>query len=132
MLFFGPSMRTLLFLTIGLLASCASVSQHARQGDLVGQWRYADATQSCRYVFSTDGTFRADVAIRGQIVSKFTGRWTVKGDALFYEYLTDQRGEVTPGSTDRDKLLAVEKDYFIIEAADGSHRRYNRIEQGST
>lgn len=125
---FGPAMRTLLLFTLALLASCATGSNHSpRQSDLVGQWQYADATQSCRYVFSGDGTFRANVAIRGRVVSKFTGRWSVAGNALLYQYLTDQRGEVAPGSTDRDKLLAVEKDHFIIQAADGSQRRYERL-----
>lgn len=123
---FGPLMRALLFLTVSLLASCAT-GLRPRQSDLVGQWRYADKTQSCGYIFSPDGTFRAEVAIGGKTISKFTGRWSVKGDALLYEYLTDQRGEIATGSKDRDKLLEVTKDHFLIEAGDGSHRRYVRL-----
>jgi hypothetical protein len=32
------------------------------------------------------------------------------------------------GTTDRDKLLSVQKDFFTIEAADGSRRKYHRIQ----
>lgn len=118
-------MRILLLLPAIVLFACASVATNDKQA-LVGQWRYADATQSCSYLFSSDGNFRAEVAIRGETVARFTGRWSVDGDALLYEYLTDQRGEVAPGTRDRDKLLRVGKNSFVIRAADGSERRYER------
>lgn len=121
-------MRVFSLLAICLFGSCAT-SPHLLQRDLLGQWRYSDPAQSCRYVFSPDSTFRADVAIHGKTVARFTGRWSVKGDVLLYEYLTDERGEIAPGSTDHDQLLSVQKDYFIIKAADGSQRRYDRVQR---
>lgn len=119
-------MRMSFLFLLGILVSCVAVSPPP-QAQLIGRWRYADAAQSCQYTFTADGKFTADVAIRGRVTSKFTGRWSVKGDSLFYQYLTDAQGAVAPGTTDQDKLLAVEKDYFIIRAADGSQRRYRRV-----
>ena len=119
-------MRTLLVLFLGVLASCAT-SLRPRQAELVGRWRYADAAQSCQYSFTADGKFTADVRLRGETAARFTGRWSVKGDFLMYQYLTDARGAVPAGTTDQDKLLVVQKEFFIIQAADGNRRKYQRL-----
>jgi hypothetical protein len=51
----------------------------------------------------------------------------VNGNALLYTYLSDALGRIPAGATDRDKLLGIQKDFFLIEAADGSRRRYLRV-----
>lgn len=109
-----------------LLASCASFSS-SPQNRLVGEWKYADKIQSCQYAFQPDGSFTGKVTYRGKLVSKFRGRWTVKADVLLYTYTSDALGRIPAGAIDQDKLLSVEKDAFLIEAADGSRRRYLRI-----
>ncbi|MEY2562876.1 MAG: hypothetical protein QOH88_1069 [Verrucomicrobiota bacterium] len=119
-------MKALFALTLCLLASCAAV-RPATQSTLAGEWRYRDKIQSCHYVFNQDGSFHGEVIYHGKLVSKFTGRWSVQGDALRYNYLTDALHRIPPGSIDRDKLLTVQKDSFAIEAADGSRRTYSRV-----
>lgn len=109
-----------------LLASCANF-RASEKDSLVGRWRYADDTQSCLYAFRPDGTFTGEVNFRAKLVSKFKGRWAVKGDVLSYNYINDVLGRIPPGAIDHDKLLRVEKGSFLIEAADGSQRRYFRI-----
>lgn len=109
-----------------LLASCASFSSGGSNA-LVGEWKYADKIQSCRYAFNSDGSFTGEVNSRGKLVSKFRGRWAVKGDVLLYNYISDTLGRIPAGAIDRDKLLRVQKDSFLIEAADGSQRRYVRL-----
>jgi hypothetical protein len=108
-----------------LLASCAGLSS-SPQGRLVGEWKYADEIQSCRYVFKREGSFTGEVRNRGKLISKFRGRWTVKADVLLYTYTSDALGRIPAGATDQDRLLSVEKDFFLIRAADGSQRRYSR------
>lgn len=120
-------MKIALVLISCLLASCACFPSAARDS-LVGEWKYADNTQSCRYAFKRDGSFTGEVRYRAKLVSKFTGRWAVKKDVLFYNYISDVLGRIPAGATDRDKLLSVEKDSFLIEAADGNRRRYLRIQ----
>ena len=119
-------MKSALVLALCLLASCAGM-QTATRSSLVGNWRYADQTQSCRYAFKEDGSFTGEVVHRTQLVSKFRGVWTVQDNALLYTYLGDALGRIPKGARDRDKLLAIQKDSFLIEAADGSRRRYLRI-----
>lgn len=123
-------MKTVFALTLFLMASCAVV-QPGRQSALTGEWRYADKIQSCHYVFNRDGTFHGEVTYRGKLISKFTGRWSVRGDTLLYNYISDALDRIPAGATDRDKLLAVQKDSFTIEAADGSKRTYARIQQAA-
>jgi hypothetical protein len=119
-------MRFLLSLSFCLLVSCAGLPPQV-SSRIVGEWRYADEIQSCHYVFALDGTFRGEVIYKGEPFSKFTGTWSVKGDAILYRYTKDALGRIQPGALDRDKLLKVGKDFFIIQAADGNKRRYERV-----
>lgn len=119
-------MKIALVLISCLLASCAGLPSDGRNS-LVGEWRYADDIQSCRYHFKRDGSFTGEVSYRAKLVSKFTGTWAVQSDGLLYTYISDELGRIPVGATDRDKLLSVRKDSFLIEAADGSRRRYSRI-----
>lgn len=119
-------MKPVLALTLCLIASCAAV-RPTTQSKLTGEWRYTDKIQSCHYVFKGDGSFNGEVTYRGKLISKFAGRWSVKGDALLYHYTRDALHRIPVGATDRDTLLQVQNDSFTIEAADGSKRTYSRI-----
>jgi hypothetical protein len=119
-------MKTVLALMLCLMASCAGVGSNS-SNSLVGEWRYADKIQSCHYVFKQDGSFNGDVIYHARLVSKFTGRWSVSGDVLRYTYVADALDRIPAGATDRDRLLSVQGEFFVIEAADGSKRKYVRI-----
>jgi len=77
--------------------------------------------------FNRDGSFKGEVVYHAKLISKFTGRWSVDGDALLYTYISDELDRIPAGATDRDKLLSVHREFFIIEAADGSKRKYLRV-----
>ena len=108
------------------LSSCATVDRQSKS-QLVGDWRYSDQTQSCRYSFRRDGSFSGEVRRGKELVLKFTGRWKIHDRALNYVYLTEAFGRIPRGTTDRDQLLEVKKDSFLIEAANGDRRRYLRV-----
>ena len=126
-------MKPTLALVLFLMASCAGLQSRAATA-LVGEWRYADRIQSCHYVFKRNGMFEGEVVYRRKLLSKFTGRWSVEGDALLYTYGSDLLDRIPVGATDRDRLLHVEREFFVIEAADGSRRKYLRVRKvpGST
>ena len=111
---------------VALLPGCATFDRQSR-APFVGDWLYADQVQSCRYSFSPDGTFQGEVRQNAVAISRFTGRWTVKADALLYTYLSDAFGRIPVGATDRDQVLEVSRDSFFIRAANGERRRYRRI-----
>jgi hypothetical protein len=120
-------MKTILAL-FWLLAfsSCATVDRQTKS-QLVGDWRYSDAIQSCHYSFKPDGSFSGEVTRHAKPVLKFAGRWKIEGDALNYVYLREAFGRIPPGTTDRDQLLDVKDDSFLIRAANGDRRRYVRV-----
>jgi hypothetical protein len=120
-------MKAILALTaVFWLASCADLPSRS-SSRLLGEWQYKDKDQSCQYVFNQDGTFKGQVVYRSKLISKFVGRWSIAGDALHYTYIRDALGNIPPGAIDRDKLLSVQKEFFIIEAADGHRRKYLRV-----
>ena len=126
MLPFCCRMKIALVLISLVVASCSSLPS-GKQDSQVGEWRYADKVQSCRYDFKRDGTFTGEVHFQTKLVSKFRGNWTIQDKFLLYHYLGDDLGRIPAGTTDRDELLNVEKQAFLIEAADGSRRRYIRL-----
>jgi hypothetical protein len=122
-----PELMKAILALFSLLAigSCTTTGFQARS-KLVGDWRYSDETQGCHYSFKPDGFFSGEVTRRGKLVLKFTGRWRVEGGALLYVYLSEAFGRIPPGTTDRDQLLELQKDWFVIQAANGERRRYRR------
>lgn len=116
----------LAFISLLSLAACATLESPSRSRQLVGNWRYADQVQSCRYSFESDGSFTGEVKLRTKLISKFKGRWSVRGQTLLYSYVSDALGRIPAGATDRDQLLEIKKDSFIIQAANGDRRRYVR------
>jgi hypothetical protein len=117
----------LAFISLFLLAACATIDSPGRARQLVGDWRYTDQVQSCQYSFKSDGSFTGEVRLRKKLISKFKGRWSVRGQALLYNYESDALGRIPAGATDRDQLLEIGKDSFVIQAANGERRRYGRI-----
>jgi hypothetical protein len=119
-------MKALLALALCSLASCAGL-QGITASSLVGEWRYADKTKSCHYLFNQNGNFSGDVVYHGKTISKFTGRWSIDGDTLLYTYASDALDRIPAGATDGDRLLSVHREFFVIQAADGSKRKYLRV-----
>jgi len=117
----------LTFISLLSLAACATLESPSRSGQLVGNWRYADHVQSCRYSFQSDGSFTGEVKLRAKLVSKFKGRWAVQGETLLYSYMSDALGRIPAGAIDRDDLLEIKKNSFVIQAANGDRRRYVRM-----
>jgi hypothetical protein len=117
----------LAFISLLSLATCATVDSSRRGRQLLGSWRYTDQIQSCQYSFKSDGSFTGEVKLRKKLISKFKGRWSVRGQTLLYSYVSDALGRIPAGTTDRDQLLEIGKDSFVIEAANGERRRYVRM-----
>ena len=118
-----PVFAALLLLSLG---ACASVERQ-RRTQLVGHWRYADEQQSCDYSFQPDGSFTGQVKFLRKVVSRFNGRWELRESALLYTYLSDSLGRIPPGTTDRDQILDIKEQSFLIQAANGEQRRYHRV-----
>jgi len=121
--------KTFLLLAAFCVASCATVGEKG-EPTLVGRWRWTDSRHTAEYAFLRDGTFTGFVTGDGALLSKFAGKWLVREGAILYEYTSDKTGRIQAGTRDRNKLLAAAHDHFVIEAADGSVRKYVRVNGG--
>jgi hypothetical protein len=101
------------------------------QDQLVGHWRYADKFYGCDWILQEDGTFTGSVTRGGILVSRQTGRWIIEGDQLVCSSIRDEFN-MLGSSTDRDLLLEVTEQFFIIKTRQGIRRRYERIDQAKT
>jgi hypothetical protein len=123
-----PVFKAALAFVALLGASCATLEQ-SRESKLVGQWRTTNPQATVDYTFVKDGTFSGRVTSEGAVVANFTGKWELEAGEILYEYISDTAGGIAPGTRDRDKLLTIAADHFVIEARDGSRRKYLRIAQ---
>ncbi|CAN5312472.1 hypothetical protein BH20VER2_BH20VER2_04920 [soil metagenome] len=120
--------RLLLLIAALCLCACATTGRPT-ENRLVGKWRYEQGEQSAEYVFSKDRTFTGHVSSGRRVVADFTGRWSLAADAILYEYVSDRKGSIPPGTRDRDRLVSVTPGFYIIEARDGSQRKYARVRE---
>jgi hypothetical protein len=114
-----------------LFASCLTIPEKA-DSKLIGKWRSTDRRgHTAEYEFLANGTFRGSVTdYDGSLLSEFVGRWVFRDRVISYEYTSDKTGRIRAGTKDRDKLLGIGRDHFVIEAADGSVRKYVRVSNG--
>jgi hypothetical protein len=124
------ALKSLLGLGALILAACSTVGGNVESQKLVGRWRSTNERHVAEYAFFGDGTFTGFVATEGSMLSQFTGRWHLRGGSIQYDYTSDKMGRIPAGTKDRDKLIRVNRDYFVIEAADGGIREYKRIGGG--
>ncbi len=119
-------LRTALALITLFAAACASTSSRP-EAKLVGHWRAVNQSQTAEYTFAADGTFTGSVKSGSTTISKFTGKWALANGAISYEYTFDALGGIPAGTKDQDRLIEVTPGYYVIEAKDGSRRRYARV-----
>lgn len=129
----GLSTTVKLVLALGafLVAACSTIGEKA-ENKLVGKWHSSDRSgNTAIYEFLGNGTFSGSVKTEdGVVMSQYTGKWKFSAGAILYQYTSDKTGRIRPGTRDHDKVLKIERDYFVIEAADGSVRRYLRASSG--
>src|SRR5438552_12836498 len=96
--------------------------QDFTSNQLVGCWRGREGAYTCDWVLQRDGTFTADVSQRGVAISRSIGTWTIEGGELVSVCTKDEFDLIGPGHIERDMLLEVSADYFILGTRQGIRR----------
>ena len=117
--------RTLALLLVSLTVS---VLAGPAKEEFVGHWRYIGEHQTCDYTFKDDGTFSGQMVEDGKIVLEFSGKWSIDGDKLKYEYTRVSPEVITPGTVDQDRIAEVTPEYYIVETRYYSRRQYSRVD----
>jgi hypothetical protein len=110
-----------------LLVSAAGFAAPSKE-QFVGHWRYLGDTQTVDYTFRADGTFTGNMSEDGKVVLQYTGKWSIEGDKLKYEYISSKPKVIDAGTTDLDTITEVTRDYYIIETKYYAKRQYSRVD----
>jgi hypothetical protein len=123
-------MRTLLIIAaLSLPFSILADDPHSDQ--LLGHWRYTNvsANRVDDITFAADGTYTGRILQDGKLFWEFAGKWSLRGNTLSYEYTRSSLRRLPVGLKDRDRLLEVTKDYYVIQTLDDSKRRWLRVRE---
>jgi hypothetical protein len=94
---------------------------------LIGHWRYVGSGGTSDYWFSRDGTFRVEAVPAGKSVRNSNGKWWIAGDTLYYEVIESSDPTYPAGKKDHDKILALTKEYYVVENLRRNQDRYVRV-----
>lgn len=108
-----------------LLPAC--LFAEAEKARLFGHWRYSEGGTVAEYTFDPAGTFSGMLRKDDKLVCEFGGKWTIKDNYVEYEYTSASNGCIQLGTLDRDRLVFVGTDNYVIEGKDGSRRKYSRV-----
>ena len=117
--------KTLLLLLCCVAASCFA---GPTKEQLIGHWRYIGEHQTCDYTFLNDGTFTGNLVEDGKIVLQYSGKWSLDGDKLLYEFIKCSPEVIATGTTDQDRITDVTPEYYIVETRYYSRRQYSRVD----
>jgi hypothetical protein len=95
---------------------------------LVGHWRYTDGINTAEYFFAANGTFSGSVSRADTVIWKYAGRWQRNANTIDYTYTRSSASWIPAGTKDRDTIVESASDHYVIEARDGSRRRYLRAD----
>ncbi len=96
---------------------------------LAGRWRTRQAAYGWDWLLRVDGTFTADISEHGVTISRPIGTWSIESDELVSVYSDDEFDLIGRGQRDRDRLLEVTEEYFILTTRQGIRRRYERVHE---
>jgi len=74
-----------------------------------------------------NGTFLAKITEGTRTISRSVGKWSLSENFLISEYILDDSGVIDAGCIDRDALLEVTNDHFLLRTTGGIQRRYKRV-----
>lgn len=119
--------KALLFCLALHLAAGSCLAGPMKQ-QLVGHWRYNGEHQICDYAFKSDGTFTGNLSEDGKTVLEYSGKWSLDGDKLKYEFTKCSPEVIAVGTTDQDRIVELTADYYVVETHYYARRQYSRVD----
>ena len=116
------------FLLVNLLLVASACFAGPTKEQFIGHWRYIGDSQTVDYTFRDDATFTGSILEDGKVVLQFTGKWSVEGDKLNYEFTKSIPEVIAAGTADQDTIAEMTRDYYIIETRYFSKRQYSRVD----
>ncbi len=117
--------RAFFFIASLAFAIPACSENYGRDSRLVGSWRYVENPESTTEItFRKDGTFFSKVIKDGETYVEVDGKWLTRDKYLYYLYTEVSPPRVPSGTRDRDTILEIAKDYFVLITASHHTKKY--------
>lgn len=99
------------------------------QGQLVGHWRYTDTSVGVTsdYTFAADGTFSANIMQGPRISWEWSGKWTLDGHTIRYEFTKSSLDQVPAGTKESETVVEIDKDHYTVMPGDGHKRKFVKV-----
>ena len=121
------AMKTICFLLFIITSTLAFPESHGHRS-LIGHWKHVENPKNnSEIVFREDGTFSGSATKNGAVYRGYEGKLLIRGTSLYYLYTKVSSPYIKPGQRDRDTILEIGSDYFVLQLRDGRTRRYERI-----
>jgi len=107
--------------------SIAVAQGYSLDPDFVGHWLYKSADAIATLAIEADGTWSGTLTLPGQPEDRFEGRWTTDGEFIYWFYTKSSTPKIKPGAQDKDKIVEVGKDYFVLHTQHDHQPKYVRV-----
>jgi len=103
-----------------------------RDARLVGAWRNVEnSVLVTEITFRQDGSFFSKIVKNGEVYGEIEGKWLTRGNFLYYLYNKVSPPRVPVGTRDKDTIVEITKDYFIVYSVNQRTRKYVKDELNS-
>jgi hypothetical protein len=120
-----------LMIAASVLAAVSIFAADFKPDQLIAHWRIEDKSvkRTCDVTFDRDGTFSGTGAQDGKVAWTYSGKWSLRGKNLEYEYTSSSLAAMPKGWKDHDEIVELTADYVIFKAVgtDGRERKYLRV-----
>jgi hypothetical protein len=126
MLPWSPRLFTALLAPV-LYVSFAAADGYSRNPGLVGHWAHKGPEIASVLIISENGTWSGTVSLAGQPDAQFEGKWLTDKHYVYWLYTKSSSVTVKVGARDKDKLVEITKDFFVLDTRDNRRVKYVRI-----
>jgi hypothetical protein len=98
---------------------------------LFGRWRVEGQDSATILVLSADGTWAAKVKSLTEAGELYEvgGAWLTDEHYIHWAYKRSSSPWVKPGARDKDTIIEIGHDYFVLENHAGKRHKYVRVKQ---
>jgi hypothetical protein len=106
--------------------SIAATTDVATTEKILGHFRTGNFSNNCDIHFKVRGYYSGICSSKNKILWTYSGVWQIKGHYLNTLYTKSSLRSVPPGTKDKDKIIEIKDNYFIIENQSGRISKYVR------
>jgi len=114
-------------LALAIYLPLAMADDYSRNPRLVGHWTYNGPDGVATLIIAADGRWSGTFTPPGQTEAQFEGKWITYNDHIHWLYTKSSTPKVKPGARDKDRLVEIGEDFFVLHTRTNREPRYVRV-----